>query len=248
MKYANSIIHSVLFLLLIFLSISCNDAELTNPFDPASNEFIPRPEGLLIDDFDDLDVSREFNLLRCQRETCMEHGAVIKTSFNNESLNVLRGVGHSLAIDFNVSNDSAYCSFSDLLTSNNKKDEERERGQFNLWVLGLDSLTDLQFWVKSESKNIDFEIALKDNFNKWTDLRVKFSQCEIIDTRMNWMKVRTDATQLWHSLEDNYIDKKSVREINFSFSNIQLKKSNKDLKGIIYLDEISFERKKNIEK
>jgi hypothetical protein len=242
MKYANSIIHSVLFLLLIFLSINCNDAELTTPFDPASKGFISRPEGLLIDDFD---TPSEFNLLRCQRETCMEHSALIKTSFNNESLNVLRGVGHSFAIDFNVSNDSAYCSFSDLLTTNNHLDSTR--GQFNLWVLGLDSLTDLQFWVKSESKNIDFEIALKDNFDKWTDPRVKFSECEIIDTRMNWKKVRISVTDLWHS-PNNYIDKKSVREINFSFSNIQLKKSNKDLKGIIYLDEISFERRRNIEK
>lgn len=233
-------------LLLVFL-IACNNPYLSNPFDPASDDFIPRPAGLLIDDFDNPDG---LNSLNCQRETFTDsfNYAKIFVSFNSKPEYVLRGMGNSYKINFDVSkNDTAYCSFSDLLTTNVKA--ESLRGQFNLWVLGLDSIAYLQFWIKAESKNIDFEIALKGN-NKdkdsndvWTDPRRLFSQCDILGVKSGWQRVRIPIISLWdnnHPKED--VDNKSVREINFSFNHSHLKSLNRDLQGTIYLDEISFER------
>ena len=222
-----------LFLIILLLSF-CDNQNLSNPFDPASDSFIPLTQGLLIDDFND---GKDPNLLGGYPEIFLDldRKAIIDTFYHNESENVLRGIGYSMRIDFDVSRgEDPFGGYVQNLIGN---DSDSSSGRaFNLEALNLDAL---KFWVKTELKRIDFEVAFKDTNNMQTYPKLYFRDY-IADSIGLWNEIKIPVSNLKPAQDGKMVDLKILKEINFGFAKLHFIEISAELKGTIYIDEISF--------
>jgi len=223
---------------------ACPNDPFENPNDPAAENdaYIPKPNGLLIEDFDDGKIP---NLLGYCHEIFLDDlgpFAIIDTSYISDRKDVLRGGGKSWRIHFNVSKEpplgkDTYCGYVELLTGNDLC-KRPNAGLFNLAVLNLTFLT---FWVKTESPDIDFEMALKDIKNNETNPKKRVKD-NYLTPGILWRKVKIPITDLLPNQSGPPVNLQELREINFSFSYRYSQQPRAPLTGTIYLDEIAFER------
>jgi hypothetical protein len=211
-------------------AVSCCDEKFDNPFDPASNKYSPPAKDLLIENFDDGDG---LNLLGFpnSRWTIPDSSDSIRTFYvRPPSENVLRGKGSSLRIEFNVSIPNYSGGWFTTLS-------DRQGLSLNLQHLNLHKLT---FWVKTEKEKINFEVALRDSTHGH---KGGFSDCQTTEkfksfADTSWEKVIIPISKLSLCQDSTRLDSTRVREINIGFSHAR----SQPRKGIIYLDEIAFER------
>jgi hypothetical protein len=225
----------VAFIILLF-SAACNSDKFDNPLDPNSPAYIPPLEPDKIVLIDNYDNGKKPNLLGC----CYENfGNGVDISYDSQSKNILRGVGYSRQIDFDVSREeNTSGGYVEMLTGNIECPSPR--GLFNLEVLYLNTLT---FWAKLESPDINMEVALKDIGNHQTTpkrLLRDYLAPSMPDT--GWVKVEIPISELRSAQDGSEVDFQNLREINFGFANELFQKINAPLKGTIYIDEIAFER------
>lgn len=237
MKWNNIqiVIFLSLFLIIILLNF-CDNQELSNPFDPGSDSFIPTTRGLLIDDFDD---GKNPNLLGGYPSVFIDPDgkAIVDTSYHSKSENVLRGVGYSWRIFFDVSKEGdPFGGYVQTLIDNAPNSSSKK--VFNLETLKLDTL---KFWVKAESETINFEVALKDTNNMQTEPKLLFRDYSA-DTIGLWEIIKIPVDSLKMVKDVDTVDLKILRELNFGFAKKLFEDIDADLKGTIYIDEISFER------
>lgn len=222
------------------LLLSCANDPLDNPFDPASKNYIPpfsAANGLLIDDFDD---GKDPNLLGFAPEVFRDslNLAIIDVSYHSQSENVLRRIGYSIQIYFDVSESEgvnhAFGGWVQVLSNGS-------RDIFNLAVLNLDTLS---FWVKSESPGIFFEVALKQSGGCGTDFTedCQTTPKKLYSANTVWRKVIIPISNLQLNQYGGMLDLTSLREINFGFSKERFREVGAALEGTIYIDEIAFER------
>jgi hypothetical protein len=210
-----------------------DNPELCNPLDPASDCYIPPPNGLLIEDFNDGKIP---NLLGYCHEVFLAFPAGIDTSYESQPENVLRGIGRSWRMKFDVSKgQDANAGYVELLTGNIRCPSTR--GLFNVDVLDLKILT---FWVKVESPEINFEVALKDIDDKETNPKRLIR--EYLTPDRAWKKVRIPIADLVLVQNIGKVDLTRLRQITIAFGYRRFQEVNAPLSGIIYLDEIAFER------
>lgn len=222
------------------LLLSCANDPFDNPFDPASENYIPTlssDKAIMIDDFND---GADPNLLGFASVVFKDllNLAIIDVSHHSKAENVLRGVGYSIMINFNVSRTEsgkqAFGGWVQVLS-------DGSRGVFNLAILKFDTLS---FWVKAESPGIIFEVALK----QFGGCGIDFTdECQttpkmLFSADTVWKKLRIPISDLQLDQDGGMIDLTSLREINFGFSKIRFQEVGAVLEGTIYIDEIAFER------
>jgi hypothetical protein len=142
---------------MLSVAACCNDKPFENPLDPASEDYIPpltTDKGIMIEDFDD---GKDPNLLgfchRVFRDSLRL--ADIRVSYNNQRENVLRGVGHSFQITFELPQGGvSFGGYVEALTRIDNDPCSLSRGFFNLANLNLDTLT---FWVRTTFQSIIFK-------------------------------------------------------------------------------------------
>lgn len=237
-KKFQNVIFQTFFSVILLLNF-CDNQELSNPFDPASDIYIPPTQGLLIEDFDD---GKDPNLLGGYSSVFIDPDgkAKVDTLYHNKLENVLRGVGYSMRIYFDVSKEGdPFGGYVQTLIDNSPNSSSKR--VFNLESLKLDTL---KFWVKAESAGINFEVALKDTNNLQTEPKLLFREY-IANSIGLWKEIKIPIDSLKRIKKDATVDKvdlKILRELNFGFGKNRFEDVGADLKGIIYLDEISFER------
>ncbi len=222
---------------------ACPNDPFENPNDPAAENdaYIPKPNGLLIEDFNN---GRGPNLLGYCHEIFVDTFvvgsknslAVVETSYVSyvsQPQNVLRKVGYSWRIRFDISKSSseggAFGGYVELLVANNIC--KLDRGPFNLEGLKLNFLT---FWIRAEPPGIDMEVALKDIHDNQTTPKRLIREYLIPETV--WRKAVIPIKDLLRGNRGD-LNLKELREINFAFSY-----NMKPDSGRIYIDEIAFER------
>jgi len=224
------------FFSVILLSNFCDNQKLSNPFDPASDSFIPPAQGLLIDDFDD---GKDPNLLGGYSYVFIDQDkkAIIDTSHYCKSENILRGVGCSMRIYFDVSKEGdPFGGYVQTLIDN--APNTSSKSAFNLESLKLDTL---KFWIKAESAGINFEIALKDTNNMETEPKLLFRDY-VANSIGLWEEIKIPIDSLKMVKNVAKVDLRILRELNFGFGKKHFMEIGADISGTIYLDEISFER------
>lgn len=201
------------------------------------NMCIPKPNGLLIDDFND---GKQINLLGLPH-SIFKSPVTIRTIdtfyIRQPSKNVLRGTGGALRMEVDVTTpDSAFGGWLTTLS-------DSQGTSLNLKLLNLHALT---FWVKADipeinlAPEINIEVALIDSNSKCE----KGCQTEpkvIRPVKTFWQKVRIPASTLLMYREVG-LDSTRVREINFAFGYKNIGPTGQRSKVTVYLDEIAFER------
>jgi len=235
----------------IILLMACGEyhAPFQNPFDPLVNRPNTPANSLLIEDFDDGEMG---NLLGYCHETFVDKFSLvgidqplasIEASYVDikQPANVLRGVGRSRRITFDITKSSskgdAFGGYTELLVANDIC--KLDRGPFNLEGLKLDTLT---FWVKAESPGINMEVALKDVDNNITEPKRLIQDCLRPNANTVWRKAKIPIKDLVSAGNGKKVNLRQLREINFGFGKARFIKDCGELAGTIYLDEIAFER------
>lgn len=230
-----NVIFQTFFSVILLLNF-CDNQELLNPFDPASDSFIPPSHGLLIEDFDD---GKDPNLLGGYSFVFIDQDrkAIIDTSHYCKSENVLRGVGCSMRIHFDVSAEGdPFGGYVQTLIDNAPNASSKR--VLNLESLKLDTL---RFWVKAESERINFEVAIKDTNNMQTEPKLLFRDY-VVNSKGLWDEIKIPVDSLRMVKNVAKVDLRILRELNFGFAKKLFVEIGADLTGIMYIDEISFER------
>ncbi len=202
---------------------------------------IPKPDGLMIDDFDHEDFK---NLLGFRDGYFDTPVGTVDTSRAKEPENVLRGKGRSLQIDFYLNDDASFGGW--VTTLNNGEDSSRGTS-FNLKNLGLNTLA---FWVKGASPKTYFEVALKDNTLNCKDDKGMIDKCQTNPKKIYlaptyWRKIKIPVDSLLTTAQTGVkVDLTRLREVSLGFAKraFLLQDSQAELNGTIYIDEIAFER------
>ena len=234
-----------LFAGLLLLAVSCNcDDPFDNPLDPASKNYISPfdpAKGILIDDFDD---GQDPNLLGSCPSIFKAQQADVDTFYHSKHENVLRGVGRSMQIKFDVSKfETASGGWVQPLVDTCPG--KSSRIAFNLEALNVTALT---FWIKTESPRINLEIALKDTtiVGQTGPKRLLWSnrtpQASYLRPDNSWQKVTIPISHLTPNDSGAPVNLRILREINFGFGRQRFEDEGGDLTGTLYIDEIAFER------
>lgn len=143
--------------------------------------------------------------------------------------------GYSLQLDFDVSGaGKPFGGYIEMLVGVGGNCGPAG-GQYN-----ARGMSELHFWVKRSSANIDMEIAVMDIHGKQTTSKRLLREVAPPDT--SWTEVRISLADLVHAQDGQLVDLSALREINFGFAKERFQSVNAALSGTVYLDDIGFNR------
>jgi hypothetical protein len=214
--------------------LNCSDKEFCNPLDPAPGDCRLR----LIDNFDD---GEDPNLPGYNPKFFFQLPDTpnIFTSYESRPENVHGGVGYSIKVDFDVSN---------------------ENNSFGGWIQTVGQLPDggfnaakfhyLTFWIKTVSDSINFQIALKDTkegpargeYKHETDPKPLLWEIDNFMPTKEWKQARIPLSRILPTASEDPINLKTLYQLIFGFSQGAFKEKGGRLKGTFFIDEIAFEK------
>lgn len=230
--------------LLLVQSCCNNDEEFDHPLDPGSSAYIPPIQGLIIDDYNDMEriatlpYQNPWGFTDFVFPDPALEDTVVTTAFECSHFDALRWHGCSLIINFDV--------------RRNLHREDGGWGQrlgdsldyFDAKVLNLTKVT---FWVRGAIGGEVFEVGIRDSAGFETNPKYEVSKDLL--TATEWQKVTIFLVDLRPGMHQQrgagIVNFKALENVNIGFNRMRINHQTRlasPQKGTIYIDDLAFER------